>query len=79
MVPYKVSLQWCKFDVPYGCPSMEKGAVMNCPLCRLYVTVSQRVPFPVEKMGCSADAVHDCGGCLWSVCCWMAGLQPHLA
>ena len=59
-VPYKVPLQWSKLDVPYGCPSNEKGAVMKCPLCRPYITVSQRVmPFPVGKMGCSAVRNHD--------------------
>ena len=25
--PYKVSLQWSKLDLPYGCPSMERVAV----------------------------------------------------
>ncbi|KAK0152935.1 Tumor necrosis factor receptor superfamily member 16 [Merluccius polli] len=37
-----------------------RGAVMKCPLCRPYITVSQRVmPFPVEKLGCSAVRRHD--------------------
>ena len=39
---------------PMGALPVEKG-----PLCRPYVTVSQRVPFPVGTMGCSAVRKHD--------------------
>ena len=44
---------------PMGALPIEKGAVMKCPLCRPYITVSQRVSFPVGKMGCSAVRKHD--------------------
>ena len=34
--------------------------MIKCPLCCHYITVSQRVPFPVEKMGCCIKGILTC-------------------
>lgn len=51
-VPYKMTLQCPKLDVDVmGALPVKKGTVIKCPLCWPYMTVPQRRPFPVEKMG----------------------------
>ena len=49
--PIRCPYNGLNLTFPMGALKVEKGAIMKCPLCRPYVTVSQRVPFPVENMG----------------------------
>ena len=41
--------------VPGPLPPMENGAIMKCPLCCPYMTVSQMLPFPKKTIRCCAQ------------------------